>query len=45
MVFRAKPLFERHQEVFIGFQDDEPFEWYYDLLDTDGYVSKHRIAR
>ena len=43
MKFKAKPVYERHQEVFIGFQDDEPFEGFYDLLDADGYVRGYYV--
>lgn len=42
MKFKAKPAYKRYQGVVIGFQD-EPFEGYYDLLDTDGYVSGYYV--
>ena len=41
--FKAKPAYERHQELAISFLDDEPFEGFYDLLDADGYVMGYYV--
>lgn len=43
MKFKAKPAYKRCQFAVIGFQDDEPFEGFYDLLDADGYVSGYYV--
>ncbi|ARE09505.1 hypothetical protein [Lactococcus lactis] len=43
MKFKAKPAYEAPTEIIIGYEELEPFEGFYDLLDDEGYVHGYYV--
>ena len=43
MKFKAKPAYEAPTETIIGYEELEPFEGFYDLLDDEGYVHGYYV--
>lgn len=43
MKFKAKPVYEAPTETIIGYEELEPFEGFYDLLDDEGYVHGYYV--
>lgn len=43
MRFKAKPAYERNQDLKNGIHGTEPFEGFYDILDADGYVRGYYV--
>ncbi|MEY2385993.1 hypothetical protein KGN15_002325 [Lactococcus lactis] len=43
MKFKAKPIYEAPTETIIGYEELEPFEGFYDLLDDEGYVHGYYV--
>ena len=43
MKFKAKPDYKALTETIIGYEELEPFEGFYDLLDDEGYVHGYYV--
>lgn len=43
MKFKAKPDCKAPTETIIGYEELEPFEGFYDLLDDEGYIHGYYV--